>query len=133
MESNNRKRKGNSYPTVDQFHSILKKISPESTFTKGSVEGLREIYLAYMQQVASSLTQWDTLKEEEKIIEALAVNPTFNEYVQKAKAQLKSAASSQKPPPKKKRRKKKLTEKDAAEQERLLLQSKQTMQKAASK
>jgi hypothetical protein len=121
----NDKNRTTSYPTVNQFHSILKLISSDSKFTKSAVEALRKIYLSYMQQVASSLTQWDSLKEKEKFVEALGVNPTFKEYVNKAKLMLCESSVHKTPPKKKRRIKRKLTAEDAAEQERLLAQSKE--------
>jgi hypothetical protein len=124
MSNNNRKRKG-GFPTIDQFHSIVERISPGTKFTKSAVEGLRETYLAYTRQVGSSLTQWDSLKEEEKIVEALHLSPIFEEYVGEAQSLLLETTAPQ--PQAKKRRKRKLTAADAAEQERLLEQSKKAV------
>lgn len=122
MSSNNRKR---GYPTIDQFHSIVERISPGTKFSKSAVEGLRETYLAYTRQVGSSLTQWDSLKEDKKIVEALHLSPIFEEYVGEAQSLLLEMIA---PKPKAKRqRKRKLTAADAVEQERLLEQSKKAV------
>ena len=123
-----RKRKG-GYPTVDQFHSILEKISPGKTFSKGAIEGFREVYLTYLREVGSSLTQWDSLKEEDKIVEALSVNPMLGEFAAEAKILLSKSNTTEQKPAAKKRKKRKLTEADAAEQERLLAQSKKSFSK----
>ena len=74
----------------------------------------------------TTLTQWDSLKEEEKIVEALSVNEMFVEFVAQAKSLLrKSVTEAQKPGSRKRKRRKLLTEADAAEQERLLAKSKE--------
>lgn len=121
------------YPSVDQFYSILQKISPQTKFTESAIKGLREIYLAYIREVSSSLAQWDSLKEEDKIIDSLNVNLLFEEFTTKAKELLRknstnSNSSSNYNKPTKKRKKQKLTAEDAAEQERLLEQSKKYLQ-----
>lgn len=107
---------------MDQFHAILAKLSPGTKFTKSAVDGLRESYLEYTRKVASSLTQWDSLKEAEKIVEALLVSPIFKEYIDEAQPLLLGMAEQK--PKAKKRRKRKLTAADAEEQERLLENSK---------
>eukprot|EP00980_Cylindrotheca_fusiformis_P006317 scaffold1354_cov112-Cylindrotheca_fusiformis.AAC.4 len=78
------------------------------------------------RQVASSLTQWDSLKEEDKIVEALHINKSFQGYV--AEAQPLVAASSARKLPPKKPKKRKLTTADAEEQERLLEKSKKAFE-----
>lgn len=124
-----KKRKlSGGYPSVDQFHSILQQISPQTKFTKGAIEGLRETYVAFMQSVASSLVRWDSLKEEEKIMEALNLNPTFQEFSTEAKELLDDSSPTTKPS--KKRKKQTLTAQDAHEQERLLEQSMQSYRQA---
>ena len=126
--SNRAKNRKACYPTIDQFHSILEKVSPGTKFSKSAIEGFREVYLQFLGQVGESLTQWDSLKEEEKIVEALSVNPLFVEYVDEAKGLLsKPKPACQKPAAKKRKKRKLPTEADAAEQERLLAQSKKNL------
>jgi uncharacterized protein related to proFAR isomerase len=47
-------------PTIDQFHSILQQLCLKNQtveLTKKAVAGLRQVYIAHLQQVASSLTK----------------------------------------------------------------------------
>lgn len=129
MSNNKAKKRKGGYPTIDQFHSILEQISPGEKFSKSAIDGFREVYLTYLREVGVTLTQWDSLKEEEKIVEALSVNPMFGELVGQAKKLLSKSNSAAQKPAARKRKKRKLTEADAAEQERLLAQSKRILSK----
>jgi hypothetical protein len=114
------------WPSPEQFHEILKQIAPDEsmTFTEAAVVGLRSAFLAYLDMVGSSLTEHDSLKEEETVVNALAINPKFEGFVRQAKEIIEKSG----PPAKKRGKRKKkmvITPEMEAEQERLLQQSRE--------
>ena len=76
-------------PTLDEFHIILQQLqSPKRKikFTESAVIGLREVYFEFMKNVASSLSQWDSLKGTSKVEEALGMNktPEFEQWTEQS-------------------------------------------------
>jgi hypothetical protein len=133
-----RKRGGRKVggPTLDEFHIILQQLQgPDKKikFTDSAVVGLRQAYFVFMQQVASSLSQWDSLKDESAVVEALGMNNTsdFEQWTQQAQELLSKKQANTKPPAKRKKKRPRLSaaeqERLEAEQNRLLQQSKQTV------
>jgi hypothetical protein len=150
---------------MDQFHTILQQLSRQSSsaaaasagdthahdddddddddikntlkFTESAVAGLRQAYFAYMQQVASSLTEWDDLKKDNhKIVEALGIDdPEFEKWTQQAQELVVASQQEEeqqetakgRPKKQRKRRRGAITAEMEAEQERLLKQSKATV------
>jgi uncharacterized protein related to proFAR isomerase len=120
-------------PTIDQFHTLLQQLCPENQnveFTEKAVAGLRQVYIAHLQQVASSLTQWDSLKDEQKVVNALASihhsDVAEPKWIQQAQ-NLLSSQQTKRPAKVQRKRRPAITAEMQAEQERLLKKSKQTV------
>jgi hypothetical protein len=147
--SSSQKRNHTGWPSPAQFHEILKQIAPSAaddddddessssmTFTEAAVMGLRSTFINYLDMVGSSLTEHDSLKEEELVVNALTINnnPQFEGFVRQAKEIItttmkqKSATAPAKKRGKRKQ-KIKITPEMEAEQDRMLQKSKEAMNK----
>lgn len=139
MDTTNRKRKGgNDKPTIDEFHQILKQLTPHHKFTAASVDVLRTAYFSYLREVASSLVEHDKINDNDGLVAkacSLENNSSseFRRWTEESMALLKKEASSSEDRastmarPKPKRAKKQVTAEMEAEQERLLEKSKAAM------
>jgi hypothetical protein len=139
MDTTKRKRKvGKDKPTIDEFHLILKQLTPNQKFTTASVEVLRTAYFSYLREVASSLVEHDKITDHDDIVSkacSLDNSSDFQRWTEEGILLLK--ASNDRAPtvrPKPKLAKKQITADMEAEQERLLNKSKaQMVQRHGSK
>jgi hypothetical protein len=120
-------------PTIDQFHTILQQLCPNQNveLTEKAVAGLRQAYIAHLQQVASSLAQWDSLKDEQIVVDALASIHhsdvvAEHKWIQQAQSLLTSQ-QTKRPEKVQRKRRPAITAEMQAEQERLLKKSKETV------
>jgi hypothetical protein len=132
MDTTKKKRQGGKdKPTIDEFHQILKQLTPNQKFTAASVDVLRTAYFSYLREVASSLVEYDKVTDNDDLVAtacSLENSSEFRRWTEEGMVLLKSsherASTSH---PKQKRAKKQVTAEMEAEQERLLEKSKEAM------
>ena len=125
-----RRRSAKDKPTIDEFHQILRQLTPNHRFTAASVDVLRTVYFSYLGEIASSLVKYDKISNDDGIIAkacSLEESTEFQKWTDEAISLLKgsdSGASAVRP---KQKRKAQITAAMEAEQDRLLEKSKAAM------